>query len=57
MKPDKNSNNEPIDIDTYRSIVSSAYNTFSSKISGKLALLIELETIDGFSCSWEAIAF
>lgn len=57
MKPDKNSDNEPIDIDTYRSIVSSAYNTFSSKISGKLALLIELEKIDGFSCSWEAIAF
>lgn len=41
------------DIDSYRSLVSSAYNTFSSKVSGKLALLIELEKIDTFSYSWE----
>jgi hypothetical protein len=25
---------------------------FNSKVSGKLALLIELEKITGFSCSW-----
>lgn len=41
------------DIDSYRSLVSSAYNTFASKVSGKLALLIELEKITGFSHSWE----
>jgi hypothetical protein len=41
------------DIDSYRTMVSSAYSVFSSKVSGKLALLIELEKITGFSCSWE----
>jgi hypothetical protein len=34
-------------------MVSSAYSIFSSKVSGKLALLVELEKITGFSCSWE----
>ena len=52
----KNASGENVDIDSYRSIVSSAYNTYSSKVSGKLALLIELEKISGFSCGWEAIA-
>lgn len=42
-----------LDIDSYRTLVSSAYSIFSSKVSGKLALLIELEKITGFSCSWE----
>lgn len=41
------------DLDSYRTMVSSAYSIFSSKVSGKLALLIELEKITGFSCSWE----
>lgn len=41
------------DLDSYRSLVNSAYNTFASKVSGKLALLIELEKITGFSHSWE----
>ena len=41
------------DIDSYRTMVSSAYSVFSSKVSGKLALLVELEKITGFSCSWE----
>lgn len=43
--------NKP-DIDSYRSVVSSAYSIFSSKVSGKLGLLIELESITGFSCTW-----
>ncbi len=43
-------NNE--DLDTHRARVNSAYSVFSSKVSGKLALLIELEKITGFSCSW-----
>lgn len=44
---------DKLDIDSYRTLVSSAYSVFSSKVSGKLALLIELEKITGFSCSWE----
>ena len=41
------------DLDGYRTMVSSAYSVFSSKVSGKLAILVELEKITGFSCSWE----
>lgn len=39
------------DIDSYRKKVSQNYNVFSSKVSGKLAILAELETISTFSCS------
>lgn len=42
------------DLDSYRTMVSSAYSIFSSKVSGKLALLVELEKITGFSCTWNA---
>lgn len=42
------------DLDSYRTMVSSAYSVFSSKVSGKLALLVELEKITGFSCTWSA---
>lgn len=42
-----------LDIDSYRTMTNSAYATFASKVSGKLALLIELEKITGFSCTWE----
>lgn len=38
-------------IDSYRNLLSSGYSVFQSKISGKLALLIELEKITGFSCT------
>nr|DAH26186.1 MAG TPA: hypothetical protein [Bacteriophage sp.] len=41
-------------MDSYRTMVSSAYSVFSSKVSGKLALLVELEKITGFSCTWNA---
>lgn len=41
------------DIDSYRSLVSSAYSVFQSKVSGKLAILAELESIDGFSCTYD----
>lgn len=37
------------DIDTYRSTLSSGYNVFKSKTSGKLAILAELVTIDSYS--------
>ena len=40
------------DIDSYRNLLSSGYSVFQSKISGKLALLIELEKIEGFSCTY-----
>ena len=42
------------DIDSYRSLVSSAYNVFQSKVSGELALLLELKVIDTFSVTWDA---
>ena len=45
-----NANGKP-DIDSYRSLVSSAYSIFQSKVSGKLAILIELEKIESFSCT------
>lgn len=51
--PVTNNTAQKVDLDEYRTKVSSAYSIFSSKISGKLALLIELETIDSFSCSYE----
>lgn len=47
-------NNDRTDLDSYRSIVNSAYSVFASKVSGKLALLVELEKITGFSCTWGA---
>ena len=42
-----------VDIDSYRSLVSSAYSIFNSKVSGKLAILAELEEISGFSCTYD----
>lgn len=40
------------DLDKYRNKLKSNYSVFHSKVSGKLALLCELEKITGFSCSW-----
>lgn len=42
-----------VDLDSYRSLVSSAYSIFNSKVSGKLAILAELEEISGFSCTYD----
>lgn len=47
----KDSTDKP-DIDSYRNALSSGYSVFQSKVSGKLALLVELETIDTFSCTY-----
>ena len=51
-----NKNNNEIqgskDLDNYRTLVSSAYSIFQSKNSGKLALLAELEQINGFNCAY-----
>ena len=41
------------DIDSYRNLLQSGWSIFSSKVSGKLAILAELETIETFSCSYE----
>ena len=40
------------DLDSYRDLTSSEWSIFSSKVSGKLAILAELEMIDSFSCSY-----
>ena len=42
------------DIDNYNTLISSAYNVFKSKVSGQLALLFELKTIDSFTATWNA---
>lgn len=47
----KEDNQDVPDIDSYRNLLSSGYSVFQSKISGKLALLVELEKITGFSCT------
>lgn len=43
-----------VDIDDYRSLVNGAYSVFSSKKSGKLALLISPECPDTFTSTWNA---
>ena len=40
------------DIDSYRNVLSSGYSVFQSKVSGKLAILAELESITGFETSY-----
>ena len=42
-------NNSQLDLDDYRSKVSSGYSVFKSKTSGKLAILAELVMIDSYS--------
>ena len=42
------------DIDSQRSLVSSPYNIFSSKVPGELAWLFELKVIDSFNVTWDA---
>lgn len=48
---DTQESNQP-DIDSYRNLLSSGYSIFQSKVSGKLAILAELETITGFECTY-----
>ena len=40
------------DIDSYRNLLNSGYSVFQSKISGKLAILAELETIKTFDSQY-----
>ena len=48
-------NNNKIDVDSYRNVLSSGYSVFKEKTSGKLALLAELVTIDTFSLTQSII--
>lgn len=43
------------DIDEYRSLATSAYNTFKGRVSGELGLLFELKVIESFSLTWDVI--
>lgn len=43
---------KPEEVNT--NLTNSAYNIFNSKVSGELALLFELKTIDTMSISWDA---
>lgn len=45
-----------IDIDSYRNVLSSGYNVFRSKTSGKLAILAELVTIDDYSVTHSIVS-
>lgn len=51
--PQENPSTGVVDIDSYRDSVSGAYSVFQSKVSGKLALLIDLERINTFSASYK----
>lgn len=42
-------NQQDIDIDSYRNVLSSGYSVFKAKTSGKLAILAELIMIDSYS--------
>ena len=44
-----------VDIDSYRNVLNSGYSVFKSKISGKLAILAELITIDSYSVTHSLI--
>lgn len=48
-------NQAKLDIDSYRNTLSSGYNVFKSKVSGKLAILAELVTIDSYSVTHELV--
>ena len=50
-----NSNSKEPDIDSYRNLLSSGYSVFQSKVSGKLAILIELERIQTFNSTYEVL--
>nr|DAG89853.1 MAG TPA: hypothetical protein [Crassvirales sp.] len=45
INQESTNNSSKPDIDSYRNLLSSGYSVFQSKVSGKLAILIELERI------------
>lgn len=42
------------DLDEYRKLVGGGYTPFTSKTSGKLGILAQLEAITNFDCAWDA---
>lgn len=55
INQESTSNSNKPDIDSYRNLLSSGYSVFQSKVSGKLAILIELERIQNFSSTYEVL--
>lgn len=55
INQESTSNSNKPDIDSYRNILSSGYSVFQSKVSGKLAILIELERIQTFNSTYEVL--
>lgn len=51
----RNSSTGIPDLESYRSVVSSPYNVFNNRVSGKLVLVAELLTIDSFNVSIDYI--
>ena len=47
-----NNGSNKVDIDAYRNLLKSGWDIFSSKVSGKLAILAELVVPETFSCTY-----
>ena len=55
INQESTNNSSKPDIDSYRNLLSSGYSVFQSKVSGKLAILIELERIQTFNSTYEVL--
>ena len=55
INQESTNNSSKPDIDSYRNLLSSGYSVFQSKVSGKLAILIELERIQNFNSTYEVL--
>lgn len=55
INQESTNNSDKPDIDSYRNLLSSGYSVFQSKVSGKLAILIELERIQTFNSTYEVL--
>lgn len=55
INQESTNNSDKPDIDSYRNLLSSGYSIFQSKVSGKLAILIELERIQAFNSTYEVL--
>lgn len=53
INSEQQNSTQNVDIDSYRDLLNSGYSVFQSKVSGKLAILAELERIDGFDCTYD----
>ncbi len=55
INQESTNNSDKPDIDSYRNLLSSGYSVFQSKVSGKLAILLELERIQNFNSTYEVL--